>query len=245
MPSKWSDNMKMLAIESSGMTASVAVATKDCLIGEYTTNYKKTHSQTLLPMIDELLRFINMEKKEIDIIGVSSGPGSFTGLRIGSATAKGIAMALNIPIVTVPTLEAMAYNFEGYTGAICPMMDARRSRVYAGIYEFVEGELVHLHPQDVDDVDVIIDKLNELGKNVILMGDGSSVYGEHFKEKLNVPYTFAPFQKREQSATAVAACAFKMYEKGQVDTAKSHKPIYLRPSQAEMEKMERESGDKK
>ena len=231
--------MKMLAIESSGMTASVAVATKDSLIGEYTINYKKTHSQTLLPMIDELIRFINMDKKDIDIVAVSAGPGSFTGLRIGSATAKGIALALDIPIVTVPTLKAMAYNFQGYDGLICPMMDARRNRAYTGIYTFCENGLETVWDDTVEEMKEIIDKINSLGKKIILLGDGCKVYEEYLKENLKVPYIIAPLHRNQQSAAALAALGFKMYEEGIVETAAQHKPIYLRPSQAEQEKMEK------
>lgn len=102
--------MKVLAIESSAVTASVAIMTEDTLIAEYTINYKKTHSQTLLPMIDEICRMTETDVSDIDIVAVSDGPGSFTGLRIGAATGKGIALAKNKPMVAVPTLEAMAYN---------------------------------------------------------------------------------------------------------------------------------------
>jgi len=118
--------MKVLAIESSAVTASVAIMTEDTLIAEYTINYKKTHSQTLLPMIDEICRMTETDVSDIDIVAVSDGPGSFTGLRIGAATGKGIALAKDKPMVAVPTLEAMAYNLMGDKRLICPVMDARR-----------------------------------------------------------------------------------------------------------------------
>ena len=130
--------MKILAIDSSGLVASVAVTEDDNLIAEYTTNYKKTHSQTLLPMLDEVKKMIELDLNTIDAIAVSAGPGSFTGLRIGSATAKGLGLALNKPLIGVPTVDALAMNLYGTDQIICPLMDARRSQVYTGIYRFVQ-----------------------------------------------------------------------------------------------------------
>ena len=126
--------MKILAIDSSGLVASVAVVTEDNLMAEYTINYKKTHSQTLLPMLDEIVKMIDLDLQDIDAIAVASGPGSFTGLRIGSATAKGLGLALDKPIIGIPTVDGLAYNIYGTNKLICPLMDARRNQVYTGIY---------------------------------------------------------------------------------------------------------------
>ena len=128
--------MRVLAIDSSGMTASVAVVEDDRTIAEYTMDYKKTHSQTLLPMIDEMSKMIELDLSTIDAIAVAGGPGSFTGLRIGSATAKGLGLALNKPLINVPTVDALAYEIYGCEDIICPIMDARRKQVYTGIYSF-------------------------------------------------------------------------------------------------------------
>ena len=128
--------MKILALDSSGLVASVAVLEDDALLAEYTMNYKKTHSQTLLPMLDEMAKMIDLDLNTIDAIAVAGGPGSFTGLRIGSATAKGLGLALSIPIIPVPTVDALAYNLYGSDKLICPIMDARRNQVYTGIYRF-------------------------------------------------------------------------------------------------------------
>ena len=140
--------MRILALDSSGLVASVAVVAgadgkADAqTIGEYTMNYKKTHSQTLLPMLDELVKMTEVDLKTIDAIAVAAGPGSFTGLRIGSATAKGLGLALEKPLIHIPTLEGLAYNLYGIEGLICPIMDARRGQVYTGIYRFdTVGEL--------------------------------------------------------------------------------------------------------
>ena len=132
--------MKILALDSSGLVASVAVAEDDNLIGEYTVNYKKTHSQTLLPMLDAVAKMVDLDLETIDAIAVAKGPGSFTGLRIGSATAKGLGLALDKPIVEIPTVDGLAYNLWGAKDLVCPLMDARRNQVYTGLYEFVKKD---------------------------------------------------------------------------------------------------------
>ena len=132
--------MRVLAIDSSGLTATVGIVEDTQTIAEYTVNYKKTHSQTLLPMIDEMTRMVDLDLSTLDAIAVAGGPGSFTGLRIGSATAKGLGLALNKPLIHVPTVDALAYNVYGCTDVICPIMDARRKQVYTGLYTFVKGK---------------------------------------------------------------------------------------------------------
>ena len=123
--------MKILGMDSSGLVASVAIVEDEALVAEYNTNYKKTHSQTLLPMLDELRNMTELDLDTIDAIAIASGPGSFTGLRIGSATAKGLGLALGKPLVEVPTLEGLAWNLWGSERIVCPLMDARRNQVYA------------------------------------------------------------------------------------------------------------------
>ena len=133
--------MKILAIESSGQVASAAILADDKILAEYTTNFKITHSQTLMPMISEICKMTETDLNTLDAVAISGGPGSFTGLRIGSATGKALAMAIDKPVVHVPTLDAMAYNFWGSSGLIVPIMDARRSQVYTGVYTFENGAL--------------------------------------------------------------------------------------------------------
>ena len=128
--------MRVLAIDSSGLTASVAIVEEEVTIAEYTVNYKKTHSQTLLPMIDEMVKMTETDLDTIDAIAVAGGPGSFTGLRIGSATAKGLGLALDKPLIHIPTVDGLAYNVYGCEDLICPIMDARRNQVYTGMYTF-------------------------------------------------------------------------------------------------------------
>ena len=124
--------MQILAIESSSLTAGAAIIKDDVVLAEYSVSFKKTHSQTLLPMIDEVVKMTETNLKELDAIAISAGPGSFTGLRIGSATAKGLCLALDKPLVEVSTLEAMAFGCGPYNGLICPMIDRESVSPYYG-----------------------------------------------------------------------------------------------------------------
>ena len=171
--------MKVLAIDTSGLVASVALTEDDVLRAEFTTNDKKTHSQTLLPMLDQLRQMTSLELDAVDAIAIAAGPGSFTGLRIGSATAKGLGLALRKPLVEVPTLEGLAYNLWGTDKLVCPMMDARRNQVYTGLYEYMRTEagceLHVLRDQCAVDVTEIVEACNRLGREVIFLGDGVAV----------------------------------------------------------------------
>lgn len=232
--------MKILGIESSGLVASVACQEDGVLIGEFTTNLKKTHSQTLLPMLDELKKMLDLDMETFDAIAVSGGPGSFTGLRIGSATAKGLGMALNLPIIPVPTVEALAYNLWGAASDICPLMDARRNQTYTGVYRFVDCEMQTIVPQCAVDIGDIIEKVNTEGRPVVFLGDGVPVFKEQIDKLCKVPYQFAPAHMNRQNAAALCACAESYYKAGRFETAAEHRPEYLRLSQAERERMERQ-----
>ena len=202
--------MKILALDSSGLTASVAVVEDENLMGEYTMNYKKTHSQTLLPMLDELAKMIELDLQSIDAIAVAGGPGSFTGLRIGSATAKGLGLALDKPIVHVPTVDGMNILVES-----CAV----------GIEE-------------------ILEKINEYGRPVVFLGDGVPVFRAIIEEKCRVPYSYAPAHLNRQRAGAVGVLGMEYYKQGKYQSAAEHKPDYLRLSQAERERLEKEKAER-
>ncbi len=231
--------MKILGLDSSGLVASVAIVEDDCLRAEYTTDYKKTHSQTLLPMLEELRDMIELDLESLDAIAIAAGPGSFTGLRIGAATAKGLGLALQKPLVEVPTLEGLAYNLWGTTHLVCPLMDARRNQVYTGIYEFVQEagsmELRAVEEQCAVDISEIISKLNALGREVIFLGDGVPVYRKVIEEQAKIPYTYAPAGNNRQRAASVAALGAVYFAQGKTVSAAEHQPEYLRKSQAERE----------
>ena len=231
--------MKILGLDSSGIVASVAVVEDDVLIAEYTVNYKKTHSQTLLPMLDEIVKMTELDLNSVDAIAVAAGPGSFTGLRIGSATAKGLGLALKKPHVEIPTVEGLEYNLYDTQGIICPIMDARRQQVYTGIYRFEDHRLRVLEDQMAVPMEELISKLNKLGQPVTFLGDGVSVFREMIRQELAVPFAFAPAHINKQRAAAIAALGMEYYREGKTQTAMEHVPDYLRVSQAERERAEK------
>ena len=236
--------MRVLALDSSGMVASVAIVEEEHVIAEYTVNYKKTHSQTLVPMLDEIVRMTELDLKKIDAIAVAGGPGSFTGLRIGSATAKGLGLALDKPLIHVPTAEGMAYNLYGYEGLICPIMDARRNQVYTGLYTFSEKEdgteeFQVIQEQAAVAVEELIQLLNQYQKPTAFLGDGVPVYRELLEKGLDVPHFYAPAHLNRQRAAAVGALGIQYYKEGKSESAAEHKPDYLRASQAERERAQR------
>lgn len=232
--------MKILAMDSSGLVASVALLEDNNLIAEYTMNYKKTHSQTLLPMMDEIIKMTETDLSSLDAIAVAKGPGSFTGLRIGLATAKGLALALNKPIIGVPTLEGLAMNLYGVKSLICPLMDARRNQVYTGIYRFEKEELEVVKEQTAVAVEDLIEGLNSIGKDVIFLGDGVHVYRNVIEEKLEINGFFAPAHLNKQRAGAVGVRGLYYLSKGIIENADDFAPDYLRMSQAERERMKKE-----
>lgn len=232
--------MKILALDSSGLVASVAVVTEDKVLGEFTVNNKKTHSQTLLPMVDEVLKILDMDVKELDAIAVAGGPGSFTGLRIGASTAKGLALVLNIPIINVPTVDALAYNLYGTDQLICPMMDARRNQVYTGLYEWQDGEFKVVIPQFAAEVEELAEKLNEYNREIIFLGDGVEAQLSKFVPLLQVPYSIAPVHLSKQRAAALGALGTEYYKAGNMQDGDSFEPEYLRVSQAERERAEKQ-----
>lgn len=238
--------MKIIALDSSGLVASAAIVEDDILIGEYNIQYKKTHSQTLLPMLDELKKMVELDLTTVDAIALAKGPGSFTGLRIGSATAKGLGFALQIPIIEIPTLDGLACNLYGTDKLVCPIMDARRNQVYTGVYEFLKKqespvtyELNVLTGQCAVSIEEIAEICNGYGREVIFLGDGVPVFAEKLAELMKVSYGFAPAHMNRQRAAAFGILASTYYKEGKVVMAEQHAPEYLRLSQAEREKNEK------
>lgn len=237
--------MKILGLDSSGLTASAAIVEDDKLLAEYTTDYKKTHSQTLLPMLEELRRMVDLDLNSLDAIAISSGPGSFTGLRIGSATAKGLGFALNKPLVEVPTLEGLAWNLWGVDCLVCPLMDARRNQVYTAAYEFAgrgeECEMKSVITQAPMDIEELIQKLNDIDKTVIFLGDGVPVYLPVIQKQLLVQYRLAPAGQNRQRAACIASLGGVYFRQGRSVDAAAHSPRYLRMSQAEQDEKQNEA----
>lgn len=236
--------MKILAIEASSQVASVTILTDDIITAEYTVNHKITHSQTLMPMIDVIVKMTETDLKTIDAIAISGGPGSFTGLRIGSATGKGLAQALNIPIVHVPTLEGMACNAFGFDGIVCPVMDARRSQVYTGAYKLSNDEIEVVMEGCAISIEELVLQLKNYNEKVLFIGDGIPVFKEYISEELSERAIFAPANMNRQRAASVAVLASKYFKQGKTVMAKEHLPEYFRSSQAEREREAKLQKDK-
>ena len=230
--------MKILSLDTSATVASVAIAEDRTPLAEYTLNAKNTHSETLLPMIEAALKALSLKPCDIDLFALSAGPGSFTGVRIGAATVKGLAFASNKPCIEVSTLEALAQNLVIKEGLICPVMNARRSQVYTALFRSNGKELVRLMPDSAlstEELDAILTEYNE---PIYLVGDGYELCEKEFTK---TKPAYVPEAMRLQSALSVAAIALKKYESGEVCTDSALSVNYLRPSQAERERAEREA----
>ena len=223
--------MKILAIDTTGQTASAAILENNTILAEYTINYKMTHSQTIMPMIEEICK--KLDFPDIDYIACSCGPGSFTGLRIGAATAKGLALGMNISLVAVPTLDALAYNIFDTDAVICPIMDARRQQVYTAFYEWKEGNFCRITEYNALSIKDVMEKAKNYNRDVIFLGDGVAVHKELLLHENN--FYFSPAHCMLQRADSVAALAVKLIEEGKTIKGSELELIYLRKPQAERE----------
>jgi tRNA threonylcarbamoyladenosine biosynthesis protein TsaB len=225
--------MKILSIESASVTASCALAEDDNILGEYTLRHKKTHSEKLMPLIEELMHELALKMDDIDVIAVSEGPGSYTGLRIGAAIAKSLAFAADIKVVSVPTLKSLAANVFDLDKLIVPIMDAKAGRIYTGIYKWENGELTEVIEQFPCNIDDLIKILNNYDDTVIFNGDGSVNYRAKIEQSLNRKSYFAPEIYNYLKASTLSVIAYKMAVDGKFVPANDFKPQYLRLSQAE------------
>jgi len=224
--------MNILALDTSGATASVAVARNGLLTGEITLRHGKTHSQKLVPMMDSLIEMLDLEPSDIDLCAVANGPGSFTGLRIGVVTIKAFAYALNIPVVEVSTLMALAFTLSAHKGVVCPIQDARNRQVFTGIYRIDGDEITEIHEDAgmaIEDLAGIIKSLNE---PVTFIGDAVPLHKDYLKEQ-GINANFATDEMFTPRASAIARLAWFNHKKGNVVDAFTAIPNYLRKSQAE------------
>jgi len=226
--------MKILSLDTATQAATCAILDDDKVLGEITFNYKKQHSQILMPMIDDLFKNTQMSIGDIDAFVASKGPGSFTGLRIGMATVKGLSQGSKKPFVTVSTLDSLAYNLAYTSGIICPILDALRDNVYTALYNFDNNDF----NQTLDYVNISIDELIKILKdkdcNITFVGDGVP----KFKEKLiaNLPnISFAPAHLNLAKASSLGELGLKLLTSGVKDDIYAAIPIYLRKPQAERE----------
>lgn len=229
--------MNILAIDTSSQNATVALINNDRLVGEYTINNKKTHSQIIMPLIEDIIKKSGLEIKDIDVYAAGIGPGSFTGLRIGIATAKALAQAQKKKIIGVSSIGAIAKSIEYTQKLVCPIIDARRNDVYNTIYK--DGKCI------VSDRAISIsDLLDEIGdRETVFAGDAVEIYKDKIIEKLGKNACFASRAHRLVKASAVAEMAFERAENNDFDDIYTLNPVYLRTSQAEREYNERVKGE--
>ncbi len=226
--------MKILGIDTSATAASVAIADENKIIGEFSINTALTHSQTLMPMVDALLKNTGVAVTDIDAIAVNAGPGSFTGVRIGVAAVKGMAFSADIPCISVSTLHSMAYNLVETDCIVCAVMDARCSQVYNALFGVSNGKVTRI----IDDralalQDLKLD-LQKYDEKIILVGDGAKITYDYLKDE-NKNVDLASKQNRIQTASSVVAAGFELLEKGETLTAEQLMPTYLRLPQAQRE----------
>lgn len=229
--------MKILSLDSTALVSSVAVCDDEKLLASFTLNNGNTHSETLLPMIESSLKLLKMSVDDIDLFACSAGPGSFTGVRIGVATIKGLAFGRGRPCAGISSLEALAYNMTGVEGIACPVMNARRSQLYNALFLCHNGELKRICPDraiSVFDLEEELRKYSEMP--IYLCGDGYDIAKEAFTK---VKTQDTPMIQRYQSAYSVAQCAYASSKQGLLTSDSEIVPIYLRASQAERERLER------
>ncbi len=232
--------MKILAVDSSSITVSVAITEDESIVSEFFMNAGLTHSQTLAPMIDAVLKNSNTQPKDIDLYAVTNGPGSFTGLRIGAATIKAMAFANNKPCVGISPLEALAYNSDAGNVLICACMDARCDQVYTALFESKNGVISRITEDSADLISNLTEKLKKTNKNVEFVGDGAvSCYNRIIVSGQREKYSVLPEHNRFIKAGNVARLALKKYRNGEVCTAQDLTLNYLRVPQAERQLRER------
>lgn len=225
-------NMLILALDSSAAPASAALLEDGKILSEFYINTKQTHSQTLMPMVESVLKLTNKTLDDVTCMAVSAGPGSFTGVRIGVSCVKGLSMTRNIPCAGVSTLRAMAENARQLTGIVCAVMDARCGQVYNALFRAESGKLTRLCDDRALPIAELLDECKTFAEKIYLVGDGAELCYKTFaaiRAELLQP------QLRFQRASGVAMAAQEMVENGQTVTPDALMPIYLRLPQAERE----------
>ena len=226
--------MLVLGIETSTMQGGVALLSERGLLSEYLLNVKATHTERLLPLIDRALRDAGITLRQIEGLAVAVGPGSFTGLRIGLSTAKGLAVAAGKPLVGVSTLEAMAWTLPFCAYPVCPVLDARKGELYCALFRHEGERLIRL----MEDAALSPDSLlSWIQGATVFLGDGVTVYGGLLKERLKHLALFPPSGQRTGSAATVAELGRRRLLQGQRDEISELTPRYLRPSEAELKRL--------
>lgn len=224
--------MKILAIDTSSKICSVSVLEDNNVIIEKHNDDEKTHSQKLMPLIDETLKQVNLTLDDIDLLACCQGPGSFTGIRIGISTVKAFADVKNIPIIGVTSLESLAYNIEN-GGLIAALIDAKHDNVYFALFESLNGNYKTVIESTTDEIDKIISCLEQYNKNITFVGDGAEVHRDLISQRIPNS-TFASEFQNVQTSISIGKCAYNKYNSSDYTKKYSISPIYLKKSQAEI-----------
>ena len=232
--------MKILALDTSSIVATVAILDGEKLMAEYTLNHKKNHSEKLMPILQEILNSCDLSPKDIDIFAATIGPGSFTGLRIGLATIKAMAQALDKPVVGISALEGLAFNLIHCENLICPIIDAQRDLVYSGLYQWQNGEFINTMEDHVVSIEELLKDLKDRKENIIFLGDAMEKFTELIKEELGEFAIFPPGIVRLARASSIGELARQKAKKGIFEKASEVLPLYMRKSQAEKQWEERQ-----
>lgn len=224
--------MPILALDTATLVSSVALTTPDTLVAELTIQTKLTHSELLMPHIDQLLTAARVQKNALKAIAVSIGPGSFTGLRIGLASAKAMAYALKLPIVGVPTLQALAFNCPVPGIYLAPLLDAQKGNVYFAVYSWQNGEFREVKPASVGAFDQVLEELIHMDQQVIVMGESAVMYGDRIKQA-GGKVTVAPPHMVMPRAASVGLVGYQMFNSGIQHEVMTMEPLYIRRSEAE------------
>ncbi|MBQ3284073.1 MAG: tRNA (adenosine(37)-N6)-threonylcarbamoyltransferase complex dimerization subunit type 1 TsaB [Ruminococcus sp.] len=230
--------MLMLSVDSSAAPASVCLLEDGKVIADYYLNTGFTHSQTLMAMTESVLKISGRSASDIDVYAVNSGPGSFTGVRIGVSAVKGMAYAADKPCIEVSTLESMAYNSLGSHAVICACMDARRQQVYNALFRVDGVRIERLCDDRAISIDELLTELNTINGEIILVGDGAELV---FSRADNPAVQLAAPNLRYQRASSAAAAALEKYNRGESVSPAALTPRYLRLSQAERERNAKQS----
>ena len=226
--------MIILSVDSSSSTATCALVKEDKILGEINLNDKKEHSVILMDLIDSLLSRCNLTLDDVDGFAISEGPGSFTGLRIGMATIKGLAFRSNKPCLAISTLDTLAYNVINFNGIICPIMDALRGNVYTNLYKNNNGKLEAISEANCLSIEELVSILKEKNEPIIFLGDGLVKHKDYLLENLN-NLSFAPLNSNYPKASSLGELALQLFNSGETQELNKIAPVYLRKSQAERE----------
>ncbi|MFR5265826.1 tRNA (adenosine(37)-N6)-threonylcarbamoyltransferase complex dimerization subunit type 1 TsaB [Clostridium sp.] len=226
--------MIILSVDSSSSTATCALVKEDKILGEINLNDKKEHSVILMDLIDSLLSRCNLTLDDVDGFAISEGPGSFTGLRIGMATIKGLAFGSNKPCLAISTLDTLAYNVINFNGIICPIMDALRGNVYTNLYKNNNEKLEAISEANCLSIEELVSILKEKNEPIIFLGDGLVKHKDYLLENLN-NLSFAPLNSNYPKASSLGELALQLFNSGETQELNKIAPVYLRKSQAERE----------